>query len=38
MNKYGMNNYQAIRNAFEQAVINTAGEIIKTTSRKQRIL
>ncbi|MBR3834029.1 MAG: SpoIID/LytB domain-containing protein [Lachnospiraceae bacterium] len=29
MNKYGMENYQAIQDAFEQAVINTAGQIIK---------
>lgn len=29
MNKYGMDNYQAIKDVFEQAVIDTTGEIIK---------
>lgn len=29
MNKYGMENYGAVQDAFEQAVINTAGQVIK---------
>ena len=29
MNKYGMENYGAIKDVFEQAVINTAGQVIK---------
>ncbi len=29
MTKYGMENYEDIRDTFEKAVINTAGEIIK---------
>lgn len=29
MNKYGMENYQNIKKEFEEAIINTAGEIIK---------
>lgn len=28
MNKYGMENYQDIRNGFETAIINTVGEVI----------
>ncbi len=29
MNKYGMENYQNIKKEFEQAIVNTAGQIIK---------
>lgn len=29
MNKYGIDNYQNIKKEFEQAIVNTAGQIIK---------
>ncbi|MBO5389949.1 MAG: SpoIID/LytB domain-containing protein [Lachnospiraceae bacterium] len=29
MNKYGMENYQGIKKCFEEAVINTTGEVIQ---------
>lgn len=29
MNKYGMDNYQNIKKEFEEAIVNTAGQIIK---------
>ncbi len=29
MNKYGMENYQNIKKEFEEAIVNTAGQIIK---------